>query len=102
MPAIFSLVVFPLVGMVDTFFVGRMGDAISLAGMGAANAAYSAVFFVLAVVSVVVRYLLCVCRGVVPDAIVDALAGALGNAKVRDEGTLPTSVGRSAPCRPFW
>ena len=49
-PAIFSLVVFPLVGMVDTFFVGRMGDAISLAGMGAANAAYSAVFFVLAVV----------------------------------------------------
>ena len=49
-PAIFSLVVFPLVGMVDTFFVGRMGDAISLAGMGARNAAYSAVFFVLAVV----------------------------------------------------
>ena len=38
-PAIFSLVVFPLVGMVDTFFVGRMGSALSLAGQGAANAA---------------------------------------------------------------
>ena len=49
-PAIFSLIVFPVVGMVDTFFVGRMGEAMALAGQGAANACYSAVFFVLAVV----------------------------------------------------
>ena len=45
-----SLAVFPVVGMVDTFFVGRMGSALSLAGQGAANAAFNFCFFVLAVV----------------------------------------------------
>ena len=39
LPAMLSLAVFPVVGMVDTFFVGRMGSALSLAGQGAANAA---------------------------------------------------------------
>ena len=45
-----SLALFPVVGMVDTFFVGRMGSALSLAGQGAANAAFNFCFFVLAVV----------------------------------------------------
>ena len=31
LPAMLSLAVFPVVGMVDTFFVGRMGSALSLA-----------------------------------------------------------------------
>ena len=50
LPAMLSLAVFPVVGMVDTFFVGRMGSALSLAGQGAANAAFNFCFFVLAVV----------------------------------------------------
>mgnify|MGYP001250860531 CR=1 FL=1 len=50
LPAMLSLVVFPVVGMVDTFFIGRMGSAIALAGQGAANAAFNFCFFVLAVV----------------------------------------------------
>ena len=49
-PQIASLAVFPLVGAVDTFWIGRMGDAPSLAGMGAANTAFSTLFFVVAVI----------------------------------------------------
>ena len=44
LPAMLSLAVFPVVGMVDTFFVGRMGSALSLAGQGAANAAFNFCF----------------------------------------------------------
>lgn len=36
-PAILNLVLIPLVGAVDVFWVGHMNNAITLAGMGAAN-----------------------------------------------------------------
>ena len=38
-PSIANLAVIPLVGAVDTFFIGRMGNALALAGQGAANQA---------------------------------------------------------------
>ena len=36
-PAVANFLILPLVGAVDTFWVGRMGNALSLAGQGAAN-----------------------------------------------------------------
>lgn len=35
LPSIANLAVIPLVGAVDTFWIGRMGDALALAGQGA-------------------------------------------------------------------
>lgn len=40
--------VIPLVGAVDTFWIGRMGDALSLAGQGAANQCFFSLFFLIA------------------------------------------------------
>ena len=48
LPSIANLAVIPLVGAVDTFWVGRMGDALALAGQGAANQCFSSVFFLIA------------------------------------------------------
>lgn len=45
-PAVANFVILPLVGTVDTFFVGQLGDAQALAALGAANQVFSSVFFV--------------------------------------------------------
>ena len=37
LPSMTNLAVIPIVGAVDTFWIGRMGDALALAGQGAAN-----------------------------------------------------------------
>ena len=37
LPAILNMAIIPLVGAADTFWVGRMKNALSLAGQGAAN-----------------------------------------------------------------
>eukprot|EP01041_Mallomonas_annulata_P001801 gene1801-3493_t len=46
MPAILNFAVIPLVGAVDTFWVGRMSNALALAGQGAANQIFSSLFFI--------------------------------------------------------
>jgi putative MATE family efflux protein len=46
LPSVANLAVVPLTGAVDTFYVGRMGDALALAGQGAANQVFTAFFFV--------------------------------------------------------
>lgn len=44
-PSIINLAVVPIVNAVDTFWVGRMGIALALAGQGAANQAFFTIFF---------------------------------------------------------
>merc|ERR1719460_1327057 len=43
-PAVGNFIIGPMVGAVDTFWVGRMDSAVSLAGLGAANQVFSSVF----------------------------------------------------------
>ena len=43
-----NLLVIPLVGAVDTLWIGRMGSALALAGQGAANQCFFSAFFVIA------------------------------------------------------
>lgn len=47
LPAMLNLAIMPLVGAVDTFFVGRMGSALALAGQGAANQIFSSAFWII-------------------------------------------------------
>ena len=44
-PSMINLAVIPLVNSVDTFWVGRMGIALALAGQAAANQAFFTIFF---------------------------------------------------------
>ena len=46
-PAVANFLILPLVGAVDTFWVGRMGNALSLAGQGAANQVFSSSFWII-------------------------------------------------------
>lgn len=46
LPAVLNLAILPLVGAADTFWVGRMGNALCLAGQGAANQIFNSVFWV--------------------------------------------------------
>jgi len=45
LPSMVNLAVVPIVNSVDTFWVGRMGDALALAGQGAANQAFFTLYF---------------------------------------------------------
>ena len=45
LPSIANLAVIPVVGAVDTLWIGRMGDALALAGQGAANQVFFSTFF---------------------------------------------------------
>ena len=45
LPSIANLAVIPIVGAVDTFWIGRMGNALALAGQGAANQCFFSMFF---------------------------------------------------------
>jgi putative MATE family efflux protein len=47
LPAIVNFAILPLVGAVDTAFVGQMGDALALAGQGAANQVFSSTFWII-------------------------------------------------------
>ena len=47
-PSMINLAVVPLVNAVDTFWVGRMGIALALAGQAAANQAFFTVYFLVA------------------------------------------------------
>jgi hypothetical protein len=48
LPSIANLAVIPLVGAVDTFWIGRMGSALALAGQGAANQVFFSAYFLIA------------------------------------------------------
>lgn len=48
LPSAINLLIFPLVSLVDTYWVGQMGDALALAGQGAANQVFSSIFWVIA------------------------------------------------------
>ena len=47
-PSIANLAVVPIVGAVDTFWIGRMGSALALAGQGAANQVFFSAYFLIA------------------------------------------------------
>ena len=47
LPAMLNLAIMPLVGAADTFWVGRMKDALALAGQGAANQIFSSAFWII-------------------------------------------------------
>jgi len=48
LPSMLNLAVVPLVNSVDTFWVGRMGNALALAGQGAANQVFFSLYFLVA------------------------------------------------------
>jgi len=48
LPSVANLLILPLVNAVDTYWVGRMGNALALAGQGAANQVFSSIFWVIA------------------------------------------------------
>ena len=88
LPSIANLAVIPLVGAVDTFWVGRMGDALALAGQGAANQCFSSVFFLIAFIPTITAPLVAkaagegdtegACRRVCEALFLANLLGALG------------------------
>ena len=47
-PSAANLAVVPLVGAVDTYWIGRLNDALALAGQGAANQCFFSVYFLIA------------------------------------------------------
>lgn len=47
LPAILNFAILPLVGAADTFWVGRMKNALALAGQGAANQVFSSAFWII-------------------------------------------------------
>ena len=53
-PSVANLMVVPLTGAIDTFWVGRIGDALALAGLGAANQLFGALFFLMSFVATLV------------------------------------------------
>ena len=46
-PAILNFAMYPLVGAVDTYFVGKMNDVSALAGQGAANQVFNSAYFIM-------------------------------------------------------
>ena len=46
-PAILNFMIIPLVGAVDTYWVGRMSNALALAGQGAANQVFTSAFWII-------------------------------------------------------
>ena len=47
LPALLNFLIIPLVGAADTFWVGRMKNALALAGQGAANQVFNSAFWVI-------------------------------------------------------
>ena len=53
-PALLNFLIIPLVGIVDVFWVGRMGDAVALAAQGAANQVFQSAFWIISFIPSVV------------------------------------------------
>ena len=75
-PSIANLAVAQLVGEVDTFWVGRMGDALALAGQGAANTCFFCVYFLVAFIPTITAPLVAKSAGE-GDMDMDRAAGGL-------------------------
>ena len=63
LPAVVNFAILPLVGAVDTIFVGRMGNALTLAGQGAANQVFSSAFWIISFLPSVVTPLVAKAAG---------------------------------------
>ena len=63
LPAVVNFAILPLVGAVDTAWVGRMGDALTLAGQGAANQVFSSAFWIISFLPSVVTPLVAKAAG---------------------------------------
>ena len=53
-PAVLNFFIIPLVGAVDVFWVGRLGDAVALAAQGAANQVFQSAFWIISFIPSVV------------------------------------------------
>lgn len=62
-PAILNFAIVPLVGAADTFWVGRMRNALALAGQGAANQLFNSAFWFFSFLPSVVTPLIAKARG---------------------------------------
>lgn len=58
LPAVLNLLILPLVGIVDTMWVGRMREPLAIAGMQAANQVFSSSFWVISFLPTVVAPLI--------------------------------------------
>ncbi|GMH67369.1 hypothetical protein TrRE_jg13245, partial [Triparma retinervis] len=47
LPAILNFAINPLIGAIDLFWVGRMSNALSLAGQSAANQVFTSAFWII-------------------------------------------------------
>lgn len=53
-PAILNLAVIPLVGAVDIFYIGKMNNALAIAGIAAANQVFTSTFWILSFLPLVI------------------------------------------------
>lgn len=58
LPAILNYALFPVSSAVDTYWVGKLGNALALSGQGAANQVYNSVFWFLSILPNVVTPLI--------------------------------------------
>lgn len=54
LPAVANCLLLPLVGAIDLFWVGQMGDPLAIAGMGAANQVFNSLYFMISFLPAVV------------------------------------------------
>ena len=113
LPAMLNFMIIPLVGAVDTFWVGRMGSALALAGQGAANQVFTTFFWILSFLPAVVTPLIAQAKGAKDDGAVRARVtealwlalalGALGGAFLlaRPERALSLALARDAPAAAY-
>ena len=74
-PAVLNFVILPLVGTVDTLWVGRLGDPQALAALGAANQVFSSVFFIVSFIPSVVTPLVAAAHASGDEALVKRRVG---------------------------
>lgn len=53
-PAMLNFLIIPLVGAVDVFWVGKLGDAVALAAQGAANQVFQSAFWIISFIPSVI------------------------------------------------
>ena len=73
-PAIIHYAVSPLVGTADTYWVGRLNDALALAGQSAANSVYNSAFWILSFLPSIITPLIAKAHGIKDKEAVQARA----------------------------
>ena len=87
-PAVLNFLILPLVGTVDTLWVGKLGDPTALAALGAANQVFSSIFFVVSFVPSVVTPLVAAAHASGDETLV--------RKRVRDALWISTCIGATA------